>query len=268
MTSGPPSVMVVGGHRLRIVERRGAAGRPPLLLVSGIGASLESFDPFVDVLDRHIGVIRFDPPGIGGSPLTGPPYRLPGLARRLGGLLDQLGHDTFDVLGISWGGALAQQIALTLRHRCRRVVLVATGPGSLMVPAAPHRLRHMLTPRRHRDPGFLREIAGDLYGGTARTDPDTATAVLAADQRGPGAGYLYQLLGAAGWTSLPFLPLLRQPTLVLAGDDDPIIPLINARILATLIPRADLRVYRGGHLELGLAPRLLTPAVEQFLTDP
>lgn len=267
MTAGAAWIVDVDGQRLRVAERRGAAGRPPLLLVNGIGASLESFEPFVDALDPRIGVIRVDPPGVGGSPLTGPPYRLPGLARRIGGLLDLLGHETFDVLGISWGGALAQQLALTLRRRCRRVVLVATAPGSLMVPAAPHRLRHMLTPRRHRDPAFLREVAGDLYGGTARTDPEAAAAVLAL-RPGPRSGYLYQLLAAAGWTSLPFLPLLRQPVLVLSGDDDPIVPLINGRILAGLIPHADLHVYPGGHLELGLAPRLLTPAVEQFLTHP
>ncbi len=76
---------------------------------------------------------------------------------------------------------------------------------------------------------------------------------------GPLRGYLYQRAAGLGWTSLPFLPLIRQPTLVLAGDDDPIIPLANARILAALIPSARLHVYNGGHLELVTRPGLLAP---------
>ncbi len=84
---------------------------------------------------------------------------------------------------------------------------------------------------------------------------------------GPSRGYLYQLAAAAGWTSLPLLPRLRQPTLIMAGDDDPIIPLINARVLARLIPNARLHVYHGGHVELVLRPDLLAPPVSQFLTE-
>jgi pimeloyl-ACP methyl ester carboxylesterase len=82
---------------------------------------------------------------------------------------------------------------------------------------------------------------------------------------GPGLGYLYQLAAGAGWTSLPRLPLLRKPTLILAGDDDPIIPLINARVMAGLIPGARLQVYHGGHVELVLQPDLLAPIVAEFL---
>jgi pimeloyl-ACP methyl ester carboxylesterase len=68
-----------------------------------------------------------------------------------------------------------------------------------------------------------------------------------------------------GWTSLPFLPLISQPTLVLAGDDDPIIPLANSRILHALIPHAQRHVYPGGHLELVCDPPRIVPVVERFL---
>jgi pimeloyl-ACP methyl ester carboxylesterase len=78
-------------------------------------------------------------------------------------------------------------------------------------------------------------------------------------------GYAFQLLAAAGWTSVPFLPLLRQPTLVLTGDDDPIIPVVNGRLLAALIRRSRLHVYRGGHLELIARPEHVAPEIEQFL---
>jgi pimeloyl-ACP methyl ester carboxylesterase len=170
------------------------------------------------------------------------------------------------VLGISWGGALAQQFALSRPDRVRRRVLVATGPGVLMVPARPTVLLHMLTPRRHRDAGYAARIAGHLYGGSARAEPAVARDLLHATTRlGPVRGYFYQLISAAGWTSLPRLARLRPPTLILAGDDDPIIPLANARIMHGLIPRSELHVYAGGHLELAARAERIAPVVEAFL---
>jgi poly(3-hydroxyalkanoate) depolymerase len=258
--------LVVGGRAIRIAVREGAPGRPPLLLCNGIGASLELLQPFVDALDPRRGVIRFDMPGIGGSPAPVIPYHLAVSAPLLSGLLDQLGYQQADVLGISWGGGLAQQFALGRPDRVRRLVLVATGPGSLMVPGRPGVLIRMLTPRRHRDPGYAARIAGELYGGIVREDPALARDLLHATTRlGPARGYYYQLISGVGWTSLPRLPKLRQPTLILAGDDDPIIPLVNARIMHRLIPRSELHIYHGGHLELVADAERIAPVVEAFL---
>jgi poly(3-hydroxyalkanoate) depolymerase len=259
-------ILTVGGRAMRVCVRDGSAGWPPLLLCNGLGASLEVLQPFVDELDQRRPVIRFDVPGVGGSPAPILPYHLLTSAPLLAGLLDQLGHPQADVLGISWGGALAQQFALSRPDRVRRLVLVATGPGALMVPAGPKVLLHMLTPRRHRDPAHAARIAGHLYGGSARTDPMVARDLLHATTRlGPARGYFYQLLATAGWSSLPRLARLRPPALILAGDDDPIIPLANARIMQWLIPRSELHVYRGGHLELAAQPERIVPVLEAFL---
>jgi poly(3-hydroxyalkanoate) depolymerase len=258
--------LTAGGRAVRVAVREGTAGWPPLLLCNGIGASLELLQPFVDALDPRRGVIRFDMPGIGGSPAPVIPYHLATSARLLRGLLDQLGYQQADVLGISWGGGLAQQFALSRPDRVRRLVLVATGPGALMVPGGPRILMRMLTPRRHRDPGYAARVAGDLYGGSARKDPALARDLLHATTRlGPARGYYYQLISGIGWTSLPWLPKLRQPTLILAGDDDPIIPLVNARIMHRLIPRSELHIYDGGHLELVADAERIAPVVEEFL---
>jgi poly(3-hydroxyalkanoate) depolymerase len=259
-------VLSIGGRSIRVAVREGAPEWPPLLLCNGIGASLELFQPFVDALDPRRGVIRFDMPGIGGSPAPVVPYHLATLPSLLAGLLDQLGHERADVLGISWGGGLAQQFALSRPDRVRRLVLVATGPGSLMVPGRPWVLLRMLTPRRHRDPGYAARVAGELYGGSARKDPIVARDLLHATTRlGPARGYYYQLLASLGWTSLPWLRKLRPPTLILAGDDDPIIPVVNGRIMHWLIPRSRLHIYHGGHLELAADPGRLAVAVEAFL---
>jgi poly(3-hydroxyalkanoate) depolymerase len=259
-------VVAVGGRTLRVSVQDGSPGWPPLLLCNGIGVSLELLQPFVDALDPRRPVIRFDMPGIGGSPAPVVPYHLITLPSLLAGLLDQLGYEQADVLGISWGGGLAQELALRRPQRVRRLVLVATAPGALMVPGHPRVLLRMLTPRRHRDPGYAARVAGELYGGSARDDPALARDLLHATTRlGPARGYYYQLLASLGWTSLPWLPKLRPPTLILAGDDDPIIPVVNARIMHRLIPRSQLHIYHGGHLELAADAKRLAATVEAFL---
>lgn len=259
------------GRRLRVSIRRAAgagATRTPLLLCNGIGASLELLQPFVDELSPGLEVIRFDVPGIGGSPLPRLPYHMSTFAPLLGALVRRLGYDRVDVMGFSWGGGLAQQFAAVQRGQCRRLVLAATGTGSLMVPARPNVLAKMLTPRRHNDPDYARSIAGEIYGGTMRTNPGLASDVLHAfTRKGPKRGYYYQLLAGAGWSSLPGLPLIRQPTLIVAGDDDPIIPLVNARIMHRGIPNSRLHVYEGGHLALLTEARELAPVIDGFLAE-
>jgi poly(3-hydroxyalkanoate) depolymerase len=264
--------LAVRGLEVRVSVRRGRgtlADVPPLLLCNGIGASLEALQPLVDALDPDRGVVRFDVPGIGGSPLPPFPYPIAGLASWVGALMGRLGHQRFDVLGLSWGGALAQQLALQSPRRVRRVVLAATATGSLMVPAHPRVLARMLTPRRHRDPAYAARVAPEIYGGSMRTDPQRGADLLhAATRAGPRRGYYYQRAATTGWSSLPFLPLVRQRTLVLAGDDDPIIPLVNARTMARLIPRSTLHVYHGGHLGILTESDELAPVIEGFLDAP
>lgn len=240
---------------------------PALLLMNGIGASLEVLEPFVDALAPRRTVIRFDVPGVGGSPRPVVPYTLATFGPVLTGMLDRLGfEEPVDVLGLSWGGGLAQHFAVQHRRRVRRLVLAATGTGSLMVPANPRVLSKMLTPRRHRDPDYARSIAGEIYGGTMREDPERAARVLhSATRLGPRRGYYYQLAASTGWSSLPFLRLIRQPTLIVAGDDDPIVPVVNARIMARLLPDAQLHVYRGGHIALITEAAELAPVIEEFL---
>ena len=102
-------------------------------------------------------------------------------------------------------------------------------------------------------PGYYRRVAGDLYGGAARTDPDALLhGSLARFSQAPSLrGYLGQLYAISFWTGIPWLRRLRQPTLVLTGDDDPIVPALNGRILAHFIPDSRLHVVPGGgHLFL------------------
>jgi poly(3-hydroxyalkanoate) depolymerase len=256
------------GQQIRVNVRRGRG--VPLVLCNGIGAGLEVLDPLVERLHPDTTVVRFDVPGSGGSPNSRLPYAFPYLAAALGRLLTELGFDgRVDALGFSWGGALAQQFAFQNPRRCRRLILVSTGTGAVMVPGGPAVLAKMLTPRRFLDHDYASVIAGALYGGTVRTDP-TAVKQLFDRQlmAGSRVGYLHQLLAGAVWTSLFALPLIRQQTLIVAGLDDPIIPVVNAKVMARLLPHATLHLHAGGHVDMITNAAELAPVIESFRHQP
>jgi poly(3-hydroxyalkanoate) depolymerase len=242
----------VQGTHVYVAIRPGDGSGPALLLINGLGANLELFEPFLDALDnvggQKIGTICFDIPGVGGSPLPRFPLRFRGLARLVAQMLDVLGHQQVDVLGISWGGGLAQQFAHQYPWRCRRLILVSTSTGGISVPGRPDVLAKLLSPRRYFSPSYMESIAPILYGGSFQGNPDLARAHAQMIRAPHSLGYYGQMLAGLGWTSIHWLHRLRQPTLVLAGKDDAIVPLINARIMARLIPNATLRVFKGGHL--------------------
>ncbi|MFJ9779090.1 poly(3-hydroxyalkanoate) depolymerase [Amycolatopsis sp. NPDC101161] len=262
-------IITVRGIALHIDHRPGEG--TPLLLCNGIGANLELLEPLVDDLaaqpGRRVPVIRFDMPGTGGSPVTRLPRRLPRLARMLADLVTELGYDEVDVLGISWGGALAQEFAHRNPRRCRRVVLCATSMGMVMVPAKPAVLLTLASPLRYFGPRHLRETGARIYGGGFGDDPAIA-AHFAASTRAPDPlGYYWQILAGAGWTSAWYLPRLRQRVLLVAGDDDPIIPTVNARLMARLLRHGTVHIVPGGgHLALLTHAADLVPLIHRFLS--
>jgi poly(3-hydroxyalkanoate) depolymerase len=266
-TIGEERYVNAGGQRIRVNVRHGTG--VPLVLCNGIGASLEVLDPLVEQLNPASTVVRFDVPGSGGSPTSLLPYGFPYLAWVLGRVLSKLGIGVVDVLGLSWGGALAQQFAFQNPRRCRRLVLAATGTGALMVPAHPRILAKMVTPRRFSDPDYAATIAGELYGGTVRAHgEDVAQLFVRQLYAGSKIGYLHQLLAGAVWTSLFGLPAVRQQTLIVAGTDDPIIPVINAHIMKALLPHSRLYLHSGGHIDLVHNATELAPVIDSFLREP
>jgi poly(3-hydroxyalkanoate) depolymerase len=168
-------------------------------------------------------------------------------------------------MGISWGGGLAQQFARQHRDRVDRLVLAATSTGHLMVPGSPRVWMRMATPLRYFSAGFFRHIAGDIYGGDFRRDAALRDRFARRMSPPTLVGYANQLYALTGWTSLHWLHELRQPTLVLAGADDPIVPLVNARILAARIPDAELEVLDCGHLFIVTRLPRTVARIERFL---
>jgi poly(3-hydroxyalkanoate) depolymerase len=262
-------LMRVMGRDLRVAIWRaapppGQAPGRPLLFFNGVGANIEVMSPLAAWFpDRDL--VTFDMPGVGGSPSPRFPYRAWTMALRTARLLDRLGYrGPVDVMGVSWGGAMAQQFAFQHPGRVGKLILAATSAGMLMVPGDPRSLAKMADPRRYVDDGYMLRHFEALYGGAGegkqahvgRLIPPTRT------------GYAYQLTAMLGWTSVPFLPLLRMKTLVIMGERDRIVPLVNGRLLAGLIPHARLEVVAGGHLFLVTDAERSAAVVGAFLAEP
>ncbi|MGL4287058.1 MAG: poly(3-hydroxyalkanoate) depolymerase [Phreatobacter sp.] len=257
----------VNGQTLRVAIRRTASRRPPLLMFNGIGASVEMASPLLEKLNQTDAVI-FDIPGIGGSPAPAKPYRMSCIATLGHDLMRKLGHERFDVAGLSWGGALAQQVAHQYPRACRKLILAAAATGALMVPGNLWALAKLVSPRRYSDRGHLRSIAGSIYGGSFRSNPALVDTFAAQMGGTHGHGLFLQLRALLAWTSLFWLRNLRQPTLIMAGTDDPLIPVANAVLIAKLIPRARLQLIADGHLFVVTEPGWSAETMERFLDEP
>lgn len=255
------------GQYLRTAVRPGSSSLPPLLIFNGIGANLELVFPFIEALDPELEVIAFDVPGVGGSSTPMTPFRFPGLAKLAARMLDYLDYSQVNVIGVSWGGALAQQFAYSHPERCKKLILAATSAGAVMVPGRPSVLLKMASPRRYVQPSHGVAIAPDIYGGAFRRDPHLAEKHASKVRSSGKLGYYWQLFAGLGWTSLPWLHKIRQPTLILAGDDDPIIPLINMKLLAWRIPNSELHVIDDGHLFLVTRAQSVAPMIMAFLSE-
>lgn len=254
----------VGQHRVRVSI---VGDGPPLLLINGIGANIEMWQPLIDQLpDRQI--IAFDMPGTGGSSTPIVPRPMYFVARLTAALVRTLGYDQVDVLGLSWGGLVAQHLAVGFPRTVRRLVLCATLPGVPSVPGSLAAMRILVDRRRYTDPDYLVKVAPTLYGGKIRHDPDLLLEQAGARAgRPPGTwGYIGQMFAAMTFTNWLTMNMVQAPTLVMSGDDDPIVPLLNARILAYGIPGAKLHVVEGGgHLFLHTEPEQVAPALERFM---
>ena len=257
----------VGNQRLRVGIRHSRKGGIPLLLFNGIGGNAELLQPFVDALPDRT-VITFDIPGVGHSPMPARPYRMSGIARLAHQLLLQLGHLQVDVLGISWGGTVAQQFARNYPRQCRKLVLAATTPGAIMFPGKLGTILKMASPRRYIDADYARRIVGDIYGGAFRRNPDLGREHFQHVRWQSRLGYYLQLFAISGWSSLPWLHRLQQPTLIMIGLDDPITPPANGRLMHVLMPNAELWHSHCGHLFLVTQAKDPAAAVHRFLQQP
>ncbi len=266
----PPHIRFfkVGNQKLRTAvwkgRDKGAGKRTPMLFFNGIGANLEIAQAFADKFTGR-DIITFDMPGIGGSPDPVIPYRPWWAAKAAKDILKANGYDKVDVLGVSWGGGMAQQFAFQYPKMVERLVLCATAPGVTMIPGDFRALSKMGSPKRYADKDYLKKHFETLYGDGSDTAGLFAQNMIAPSLK----GYLYQLLCMAGWSSLPLLPFLKMPTLIIAGDRDHIVPLANAKILKFMIKNARLVEFKdAGHLFLLSRRDESVDIIREFFEEP
>ena len=269
MQTAEVSMETIGGRTLRVARWRldMPSEHPPVLFFNGIGANIEAVAPLADALDDR-GFIIFDMPGVGQSPEPLVPYNAFTMSWTARQLLKRFKVEEVDVIGISWGGAMAQHFALQHGNIVRRLVLVATSAGMVMVPGNPAALSKMANPRRYVDAAFMARHFETLYGGALGEGGGKSEHIGRLTPPTP-RGYFYQLLAMMGWTSVPALPFLKKPTLIMMGEDDQIVPLANGRLLHALISDSELEIMEGGgHLFLLSHREQSVSAIRRFLDVP
>jgi poly(3-hydroxyoctanoate) depolymerase len=243
---GGAQTITVNGTRLRVSVR--GDGRP-VLLINGLGGSIAMWEPLHEDL-RDFQVISFDAPGTGHSSMPARPYRMPALADLVAALLDELGQEQVDVVGYSFGGVLAQQLARDHPQRIRRLVLGATTCGWGALPGELLALLSIVTPIRYYSKRAYALTAPALAGGAAEADAGFVQRTADARVHAPPSvlGYWLQLCAAWSWSSLPWLHELEHPTLVVTGAEDRLIPAINSELITSQLPHARLlRIGGWGH---------------------
>ena len=258
---------VIAGSAEMAVSRYPGKGHP-IVLVHGLGGHQRMWDPLVGALTDQE-VITFDFPGLGRSHVTGVPQTIPAFADLLLRIIDDLGYSKVDLLGYSFGGMVAQQFTHAHPERIRRLALVGTAPGIGMVPGYPSAMFALSTPLRYYSKRFYKWTNRFLAGGEIERDPAWMeyTSQVRKLYRPHPITYYSQLIACQLWSSLPWLDSVTNPTLVVHGTDDPIIPLFNGELMAAHLPNGRLfTAGTEGHLFMQDEGSSSFPAIESFFS--
>ncbi len=253
----------IDGNRIRLASSEIQSPQPPLLIFNGFGADLEMLMPLMKAFTGRR-VLSYDIPGTGKSPTSTLPISMARHARIAAGVLDHYSLERVDVLGFSWGGFLAQEFALRFSGRCRRLVLAATSPGALMVPAVRSLVQFAAWP------SMLVNVGGKSRWGLFYWEGERELLEkYLSRSRSPRSsqGLLYQALACGRWSSVHWLHEINQPTLILAGTEDTLSPVVNSRFMALQIPDSQLVEIEGGHLFLFFLNKETLKIIDNFLSS-
>jgi pimeloyl-ACP methyl ester carboxylesterase len=220
-----------------------------ILFVNGLGGQKKTWE----ALRRHLGdftTITFDLPGCGAvSPRVVPPS-IGTLADMVAAMLHDGGHDRVHVAGYSFGGAVAQELAIRHPERVASLVLMCTTFAGAVTSNDPRVVWALASTRRFKSPLHYERVAARLLGGKMRTDTEFRERYIGLrfDERPSVYGYWSQIAAAAAWTSWPRLRRVRAPMLIIRATDDPIVPWWHGPAWRWAAPTARQVVLHGGHL--------------------
>lgn len=232
-------------------ERSGSG--PPLLFLNGSGQTLGTSGMLIEPFTERFEVVAHDQRGLGRTSVPEGPYTMADYAADAAALLDAVGWDRARVVGISFGGMVAQELAVTWPERIERLALVCTSPGGVGGSSFPlHELGELPVEEQLAqriqllDTRFTPEWLAEHPDDQALVDflaQREATPRDAEVQRGATE----QLRARAGHDVSDRLGAVTCPTLVACGRYDGIAPPANSKEIASRIPGAELREYEGGH---------------------
>jgi len=264
----------VDGARLHVKDE-GPRDAPPLLLLHGTGSSLQTWDGWVATLGHDFRTIRLDLPGFG---LTGPnaegDYRISRYVQTVAALLDRLGIDRTDVAGNSLGGHIAWRLALAEPDRIRRLVLIdAAGyassdgrPVNVLDAGRVPVIKSML--RRVTPKGLIEQGLRDVYADDTKVTPELVERHYRMLLRAGNRDAMIDRLNAPWEDREQQIGQVRQPTLVLWGEQDTWIPVKVGRRFVRDLPQARLIVYpNAGHVAMEELPEITARDARAFLLD-
>jgi 3-oxoadipate enol-lactonase len=257
---------------LNLYYERAGSG-PPLLFISGTGGDLRNKpNQFDGPLPRSFDMTSYDQRGLGRSDKPDFAYSMADYADDAAGLLDHLGWDQVGVIGVSFGGMVAQELVLRHPARVRRLVLACTSPGGEGGSSFPfHEIQHLRGEARARHMIPISDLRRTSAWAEANPDQHAKLVTLSsaepfADEPGHAAGARRQLEARAKHDTWTRLSDIRCPVLIAAGRYDGIAPLDVQERLAAAIAGARLQVFEGGHLFM-IQDRAATPAMADFLLE-
>jgi pimeloyl-ACP methyl ester carboxylesterase len=242
----------------------------PLLMIHGLGYDRLGWGKLPDLLAEELQVVAFDNRGVGDSDVPGGPYAVSQLAADAVAVLDAAGIRTAHVLGVSLGGYIAQELALTYPERLRKLVLASTAPGgprSVPMPAAGLEAFGRF-PTMEREAGLRLMVENSLGRYGVREQAELVEEIYAYRlERGPTlAGWQAQAYAGATFDAYDRAPEITAETLVLQGGGDNVVDPRNADLLVELIPNARLELIPDrGHLLVWQEAERLAPIVKEFL---
>jgi pimeloyl-ACP methyl ester carboxylesterase len=255
-------------------ERSGNASGPPLLLIMGMsGTSLHWGEPFLQLLRKDFDVIAYDHRGVGVStPLDGP-ITTREMADDAAGLLAALELDDAHVVGISMGGMIAQELALSHAERVRTLTLGCTycgGEGSAL--ASEEDLSGLVEAMGSGDRERALRAGWEINVSPTLAADDDAFATfreIAMRRAVAVAVIMQQMQACAAHDTNERLAQVAAPTLVIHGTEDRLLPVQNGRLIASRIPGARLEIFDGvGHLFFWERPERAAELVREHAVVP
>ena len=236
-------------------ERRGTG--PRLVYCNGSGATLREVRPLLNILSRSFDLLAFDYRGMGGSSPVIEPYTMADLADEVTELLDDAGWDRTAMVGLSFGGMVAQEFAVTHPERVERLALLCTSPGGAFSSFPLETLADLPADERH-----ARSLQLADRRGTAEWLVPEPAAEESAEQE---AARLLQMQARTGHNGLDRLKNITCPTFLASGRYDDIAPVVNGQAIADRVPGASMHIYNGGHMFVAQDPAAW-PEIIAFLT--